>query len=729
MTNETNDELDGILGLAVEELKNLSREDTSDGIGMPADLNANVLARLMEVSHVGETLRDSQNSASQRDAATCNQPHPTIPSRKRLTMFARFAVAASLLAAVIGTTLFGIPGSHSNLYAQVAQRLEGLQSLICRVQFVDEAALVDVDGVNGQKLSYLAPSHFRLEDEYVGRTEIIDGQTGEYLVLHEGSTEAIQISGRVVASLLKDSPVYLVDAVRKHFRADRNDQNGVKELGTRSIDGVQAIGLRSQLDGEVVEAWFDANSHLPVQVRVHLEIPGSLAGGRDVSMWRVMSDFEFDVPVEQTLFSTALPAGYSRIALPLPEPDKNAVTFDDLLKMLRLCAEANDSQFPLTLTANSDEGTPFSIDSKFTNQFEKELSAGGETQEQAWKTVNAFTSTVARGTVFLLTMNKGNRFRYFGGARLNEANRPLLWYSPEGDDHFKVVYADLTVIDADANSLPPAPAPVPGTKSERDERSVRVSTPRFELPRSAIRDYEELQTIRASGKQKEVQYLSLGFMPELMESAVTFKPGEPIVPKVVPDGWKPDRAMDSNRLAFLSELTNLKGLDLIGLYLTQPDLDTIAQCRSLQRLSLGGVRMIEAKSRPLNGTDLQKLAGLSQLESLDLSQSHFAGGLQHLASLPKLHTLFLSSFEHLNDATVAELSVLPHLETLVLAPVYSTNPQTAVTDAGLESLKQLSALKTLYVGYHGKFTLPVERLRELLPDVEVKAPRDGVPAP
>ena len=726
MTNETDDELSCVLGQAVEELTKTTRESSTNDFGLPADLNKHVLAKLMDVSDIGESLRASHIPASRRDVITLRPTHTAILFRKRFNMFAKLAIAASLLAAVVGSAMFGILGGNNSLYAQVAERLEGLKSLVCRVQFVDENALVDVDGINGKKLTFLAPSHYRLRDEFIGRTEIINSESSEYLVLHEGSTEAIQLTGPIVASLLKDSPVHLVDAVRKHFRADRKDQDDVKELGKRSIDGKQAIGLRSEIDGEVIEAWFDPKSHLPVQIRVRLEIPGSLAGGRDVSIWRVMSDFELDVPLDQTLFSTTLPEGYTRIDLQLPEPDTSAITLDDLVKMLRLCAEANDSQFPLSLTANAEDGTPMGIESKFADQFEQALSIGGEAQERAIKTVNEFASSVARGTVFLFTMNEGNRFRYFGGARLNEANRPLLWYSPDGDDHFKVVYADLTVIDADANSLPTEPVPLPGTK---DERSVRVSTPRFELPRSAIRDYEELLTIRESGKQKEVQYLTLGLMPELIESAVTFKPGEPIVPKVVPEGWKPDRASDSNRLAFLSEFTNLKGLDLMNLYLTQQDLDSVAQCKSLQRLSLYGISMMEAKSRRLNGSDLQKLAGLTQLESLDLSQSNFVGGLHHLASLPKLHTLFLSSFEHLNDVTVAELSFLPHLETLVLAPVYSTNPQTTVTDAGLESLKHLSALKTLYVGYHGKFTLPVERLRELLPNVEVKAPLDGVPAP
>lgn len=679
---------------------------------LPADAIQRVKTQALTVAEV-----------QPRSLRLSNRVARSQPRHARRWAIAGIAIAASLLAIVV-PALF----RTDSLFAQVAERLESLKTLICRIQFVDENALTDVDGSNGKKLTYLSPSHFRLHDEQIGRTEIINSDTGDYLVLHDGSMEAMRMTGRVAELIASDTPVKLVDAVRKHFNVDRKQRDNVEELGLRRIDGERAIGLRSEIDGEIVEAWFDPESLLPVQIRVRFAIPSHLAGGQDVSMWKVMSDFEFDVPVDEALFSTSLPEGYTNFAFDMPEPDTSAITVDDLVKMLRRCAEVNDSQFPTSLAANDDDGTPLGIQSKFATKLEQALAGEGESRKKAWKTFNEFSSAVARSTVFLFTMNESNRFRYFGGARLNEANRPLLWYSPDGDDKFKIVYADLTIRDADLNSLPPEPAPVSNGKSNSDERSVRVSTPRFELPRSAIVDYDELQVIRKEGKQKEVQYLTLSLMAELIESPVTFKLGEPIVQKVVPDGWKPDRPQDSNRLAFLSEFTNLKGLDLANLYLTQKDLDSVAQCKTLQRLSLGGVRMMEEDSRRLSGNDLQKLAGLSQLESLDLSQANFAGGLHQLASLPMLHTLFLSSFENLNDGTIAELSMLPQLETLVLAPVYSTNPKTTVTDAGLESMKRLSALKTLYIGYHGKFTLPVDRLRELLPNVDVKAPQDGVPA-
>lgn len=730
MKNEIDDELNGILGLAVDELSNSSREDTNSDISMPAGLNALVLALLMEDSRVGESLRDSQSLASWRDAAMCNPRHTRLPFPEKLTKIAKFAVAASMLAAVVGTALFGILGGHSSLYAQVAQRLEGLQSLVCRIQIVDENALIDVDGNNGGKLTFLAPSHYHLQDEWLETIEISNGETGEYLMLSQDSKEAIVMKGQVVDTVLGMSPVRLVDAVRKHFRVGRKDQSDVKDLGIRSIDGKQTLGMRSVIGGEIVEAWFDRESHLPVLVRVRSEIPADLAGGKKMNLWRVMSDFEFDTPVDRALFSMAVPEGYRQLEKGDPLADISPSTLEDVLNMLRICAQANESQFPLSLTLNAEEGSPLGIQAKFAEQLEKKFNGGDEAKQAAvLKAVTEFQMTVIRGTVFFVSMKDANQFRYFGGAHLNEADRPLLWYSPDGDNRFKVVYADLTVRDADAKTLPPEPAPVAVVKSELDENGIDVSTPWFELPQIAVSDYAQLQSIRKAGKQGEIEYISFALMLELIEEQLSFTTDRPTAPQAVPDESPRTLPTDSNRLAFLNEFTNLKGLDLNGIFLTQRDLDSVAKCKSLKQLSLNSVQIVDGELRCVSGSDLEKFVELTQLESLDLSRSNFAGGLQHLSSLPKLRTLFLSSFEHVNDAAIAELAVLPHLETLVLAPDFLTTQQAKVTDVGLKSLQHLPALKTLYVGYHGSFTLPVERLRELLPNVEVKSPREGVPAP
>jgi len=235
---------------------------------------------------------------------------------------------------------------------------------------------------------------------------------------------------------------------------------------------------------------------------------------------------------------------------------------------------------------------------------------------------------------------------------------------------------------------------------------IHLTSPRVEFPPSAVKEFAELQDIRKAGKQAEVQYLELGWMTEFLKRTT------------------PPDANDKPALSllFLKEFKNLKGLNVNYLTLTEDELQEIGQCHLLTELSLSGIEIVEpsGKKHRLQGSELRYLNGLTNLEVLDLSQSEFSGGLQDLAGLPRLHTLILSSFEHLNDASVAQLKELPHLRTLILAPVYMNGSKITITDAGLASLKELPSLQTLYVGYHGKWSMPIDKLRALLPAVAVK---------
>jgi hypothetical protein len=289
---------------------------------------------------------------------------------------------------------------------------------------------------------------------------------------------------------------------------------------------------------------------------------------------------------------------------------------------------------------------------------------------------------------------------------MNDVDRPLCWYSPNGDDHYKVVYADLSVHDVTRDELPQKPAELaPKIVGRREKmvrkmkalasrmhgsstpgRTVRVNTPRFELPRQAIRQYSDLQASRERGEQAQVEYLVLGWMREFVDSQVPpVGAGEEIKSIEVQPDWVSNRSPNSQRFEFLNEFPNLKGIDASHLYLTQRDLTAIAGCTKLERLSLSGIQIHEAAARRLGGADLLQFKGLTELQFLDISQSDFSGGLKYLSELPSLHMLFFSSFENLNDKSVAELKDLPHLQSLIIGPVYGSNPETTVTETGLRS--------------------------------------------
>jgi len=579
-----------------------------------------------------------------------------------------------------------------------------------------------LDPERGEKVIYLAPSRHRIEG-LAGTIYLIDTADNKSICLNTETKEALIMEWPAVGHMTSTSAVALVQSLRVHFRTDRVDEEGILELGEREIDGVLAIGLRSSINGEVVEAWVDPTTYLPLEIRFRLIIPAPMADGSKTTMWHVMTSFQYDVEIDETLMAMRVPDGYTVLTMPSIPLDRSPASLDDLISLLRVSAEHNGFIFPLSLTVNDEEGSCLWIMKRYADELDKKTASGSDADRQAAvDAITQFGTLMGRTTPFLHSLKEENDLQYFGGARLNQKNRPLFWYSPAADGNYKVVYADLSVQDATADSLPPKPAPLVRKKRREGPTNVAPwSTPLFSLPRRAIRDYASLQEIRTAGKQADIEYLTLGWMPEFIESPARHADGSFKNSQVSLENWKPNRSPDSARLAFLEEFPNLKGLDLIGLYLTQKDLDTIGRCTKLERLSLNGIQILTASPRRLNGDDLQKLGGLINLRELDLGQSNFVGGLQHLSQLPRLRRLYLGSFENLNDKSVSELQMLPHLETLVLSPVYGTNPQKQLTEVGLRSLQNLSSLRTLYVGWHGEWTMPVDTLQALLPQVKIKA--------
>jgi|GEM_PF-4527913 len=257
-----------------------------------------------------------------------------------------------------------------------------------------------------------------------------------------------------------------------------------------------------------------------------------------------------------------------------------------------------------------------------------------------------------------------------------------------------------------------------------------TSAPSFDgmkFPKETVQEFAELQIIRDEGRQAEVEYLSLASMPELVDSpyppGATFKAED--VPHINLNHWRPDRDEKSNRLAFLSEFEDLKGLDVMDLYLTHSDLETIAELQNLEKLSLYGVWMLEKDSaRHMTWTDIAKLKSLSKLKELDLSNSRFEGCGEYLAELPNFEALYIGTVENVNDRSLSELKVLPKLSKLAIGVAYHPKAQGAphtVSDIGLESFKQFPALKELLIApFNEDLRVPFRKVRRMLPKVRVK---------
>ena len=696
MTDEHNDKLTGLLARAVQQMVETPRSNEP-----PADLDATVL---QELSRLDES-SDRSSLLTLKHLA-----------RQRMSSFTKYTVVAAIVIVTGMFTWLGLANETNSVYGAVAERLRDLHSVVYRVQWVDEAGLVNAVAGDGDKVIYVAPSHHRIESTN-GPITIVDTDAEKAIRLLPATKTALVMSGRSAIHMAMRSrrPVALIETLQKHFRVDREPPARVEELGSKEIGGIAARGLRSTIDGEIVEVWIDPTTNLPVEVRIRHVIPAHVSGSANgpTHMWRIMSALEYDVRVDPLLMSVEVPEDYAVITMPEPPLVESAAapSLSDVIELLRLCAEHNDGTFPKSLSMNDTPGSCMAIMKEFADSREEAITSGSDAEKQAaLEAVMEFGRVLGRGTAFLLSMRPDKELRYFGdGVTLGTAERPIMWFSPKGGGQYQVVYADLSVQTVEKANLPSLPAAARSKLEDREDRTViRSIAPRVVLPRSAVTDYGELQRIREAGRQEEVRFLELQWMRELIagnDAAIA--------------NYDPEVA----RFQFLAEFSNLEGLRVDHLFLTEKDLKVIGGLDQLRKLSLSGVQIIEesGETHRLRGAELRHLSELRNLEMLDLSQSDFGGGLRHLRALPKLNTLILSSFENLNDASVSDLKQLPYLETLVLAPAYGKNPKTTVTEAGLKSLKELPSLRTLYVGYHGEWTLPVKKLQQMLPNVNVQA--------
>lgn len=693
MPEQRDDKLSGLLAEAVEQLMETPRADQ-----LPTKLDAVVLRSLREA---GESAAGSSASA----VATHSK------EKRKMALFVKSSLAALVFIATGAITWIGFVDRTREAYGALANQLENVSSIAYRVQWTDDAGLANLVPGDGDKVMHFAPSHDRIERAN-GSVLVIDTAEGKAVDLNPKTKTALVMNGQVAQGLaaMSRGPLTLMETLRKHFHTDGPLSQNVEALGPRKIGKIQVPGLRSTIAGEIVEVWIDPATSLPIEIRICLLIPAQLSDSVDgaIRQWRVISAIEYDIAIEAALLSVEVPLGYTTLQMPELAISKKprASSLTDLIDLLRLCAEHNNATFPASLSMNDTPGTCMAIMKRFAGTQEEAVKSGTEIEKKsALKAVVEFGATLGRGTSFLYALKPENKLQYVGkGVKLNASDEPILWFSPRGDNQFQMVYADLSVKDVTASARPQAPTVAP---QPRRRVSVRSISPRITFPRSAVTDYRVLQSLRKAGKQDEVRFLELQWMPEFMqdESASDSSPDS-----------------DASRFSFLKEFTNLEGLRVDYLTLTEHDLEAIGQCRKLKKLSLSGIQVAgpARDQHRLRATEFRHLAELTSLEMLDISQSEFADGVQYLGKLPNLTTLIISSFEHVNDASVAELKQLRHLQTLVLAGVYATNPEKTVTEVGLAGLKTLPSLRTLYIEYHAKWTLPVEKLQAMLPNVNVQ---------
>jgi outer membrane lipoprotein-sorting protein len=359
----------------------------------------------------------------------------------------RIAVAAAVLAALVGLMSWLVPGSWAPVaFADVAEQLNQVHSATWTT-----TSVVDVQGTPPKRVRFttdamfLAPSRERMEttaDDDAASTSIniIDGQKNKAIALVPATKMAIVVE---LKNFRPEDNSFgrTFQGLRELVANAQSGQAGqVERLGPKTIDGRAAEGFRIRLGSIDVTLWADPKTLLPVRVE---DSTSAVADGPKVSL--VMKDFRFNIPLDESLFAVEVPSGYRVQQTAEIDASKPWAPVTTALKM---AAECNDGVFPSTL--QGEQGVVSVIQGGAPTLMKRYSGS----PEEVLKLSLDVAMSVAGFLGFMNALPPG-AVNYAGkDVKLGTPDRPILWITRKKDSRSIVVYADLSVKELSSEDVP-----------------------------------------------------------------------------------------------------------------------------------------------------------------------------------------------------------------------------------------------------------------------------------
>ncbi len=361
---------------------------------------------------------------------------PRIPFLfRRNIMFAGLKIAAALLAAAGGVYLFSGPflvGAPVT-FAEVAGKLQKARTLA----YTWTMQIPGERGMQSARMLFKEPGHMRVEAlPNRAMVVIFDMPSGRCLSLEPAKKAALLLEGMFRGVHKPGS----LDIAAKEVNKLRElaDKHG-EPVGEKIIGKVRAKGFRVvEATGDQTIVWADPGKRLPIQLD---ETPYG-----DKTLRYTISEIQLDTELDDSLFGTEPPAGYTVTRENLRGVGEEDVGTGEaaMLKFLRAYAQKKGGSFPKRL----DEGSTY-YTANIVSNTEKSMAVAIRATR---------LSTHARMFFFEL---KGNFTYKPEGVKLGDAGKVLLWYKPEGKETYRAIYGDLHVAELTADQLPAAEKPRP----------------------------------------------------------------------------------------------------------------------------------------------------------------------------------------------------------------------------------------------------------------------------
>ena len=334
----------------------------------------------------------------------------------------KIAVAAVILAGVtITLNQFGIIlNGTSAAWAKVSQIILNTKAITFKVVIGEGPSVFCIASEN------------KLKQELSSGVEaIFDYDKKKILVLNPNDKTAmnIDLSGLpILPSNLLTNFKSTIEILKEY------PDTVVKRLEKRNINNQEAAGIQVCLDQSIdIKIWYDAKNDFPVLV-----IAEKMIGQTNVTF----SDFNFDIIVDESVFSLDIPEYYTE--LESVKMDLKNLTEQDLIEGLRAWAGLMGNRFPekldLAIIQEHSEAIEKLLNEKSMSDVDKSL----------------IVIKIMRALMFVdqLTVE----WYYFGGnISLDDANNAIFLYQPKTSETYRVIYGDLHIGNVSPENLPKKP--------------------------------------------------------------------------------------------------------------------------------------------------------------------------------------------------------------------------------------------------------------------------------
>ena len=230
-------------------------------------------------------------------------------------------------------------------------------------------------------------------------------------------------------------------------------------VARETLDGREVDVYEVPQTQGVMKVSVDSRSQLPARI----EVTTRTRGGEDVLT--ILTNFAWDQPISDSLFSLAVPAGYTLVDTYRSPSERS------LIELLRACAQMGHGTFPPALDAHTvlslvlKRYGQHSDDPMYTSVTPTVIDIDDEAK--------GIYRACLRGLAFVEQVSRNGSWRYVGrGVELGNASAEVCWWKPAGSASFRAVYGDLQIRDVAAEDLPlslsrPASKPTDSSPSQK----------------------------------------------------------------------------------------------------------------------------------------------------------------------------------------------------------------------------------------------------------------------